>query len=390
MKWEISRSNLKLILVAVALLIAAASLLATHQLSRDLKQEERNKMLVWAEAMRTLMNANETTDLNLVLTVINSNHSIPVIVTNAAGEVNSHRNLPLHAVNAQDTIAQVQELLQEMRQQAKVMHMNLTSSQKGENETISIYYDESVFLHRLTIFPYVQLLVLGLFALVVLLAFVTTQRAEQNRVWVGLSKETAHQLGTPISSLMAWLEVLRDTYPNDSLIPEMAEDVKRLENIADRFSKIGSVPELKACDIREVMERCFHYLRRRSSDKVLFTLSVDDEVAQVPMSAPLFEWVVEVLCKNAIDAMQGEGSITVRCWQRDQRLLMDFTDTGKGLSPTQIHRIFQPGYTTKSRGWGLGLSLAKRIVEVYHHGRIYVLSSELGEGTCFRIELPYA
>ena len=256
------------------------------------------------------------------------------------------------------------------------------------HDNIFVCYDDSVMLKRLTSYPYVQLCVVFVFVVVAIFALLTSKRAEQNKVWVGLSKETAHQLGTPISSLMAWTEILKETYPDDELIPEMDKDVKRLQLIADRFSKIGSLPEPVPSSLNEVMEHVIDYMDRRTSKKVQMIRSFPDHDVTVKLNASLFEWVIENLCKNAVDAMEGAGTITLSINDsNDKEVVVEVTDTGKGIKKKDMRNVFRPGFTTKKRGWGLGLSLAKRIVEEYHHGRIYVKSSELGKGTTFRIEL---
>ena len=256
------------------------------------------------------------------------------------------------------------------------------------HDNIFVCYDDSVMLKRLTSYPYVQLCVVFVFVVVAIFALLTSKRAEQNKVWVGLSKETAHQLGTPISSLMAWTEILKETYPDDELIPEMDKDVKRLQLIADRFSKIGSLPEPVPSSLNEVMEHVIDYMDRRTSKKVQMIRSFPDHDVKVRLNASLFEWVIENLCKNAVDAMEGAGTITLSINDsNDKEVVVEVTDTGKGIKKKDMRNVFRPGFTTKKRGWGLGLSLAKRIVEEYHHGRIYVKCSELGKGTTFRIEL---
>ena len=242
-------------------------------------------------------------------------------------------------------------------------------------------------IKRLSSWPFVQLGIVMVFVVVAIFALLTSKRAEQNKVWVGLSKETAHQLGTPISSLMAWTEILRETYPDDSLLPEMDKDVKRLQLIADRFSKIGSLPELVPTSLTLVMTHVVEYMNRRTSAKVNMISDFPEEDVIVDVNASLFEWVIENLCKNAVDAMEGEGTITLHVEKADDKAIIEVADTGKGIKKKDLRNVFTPGFTTKKRGWGLGLSLAKRIVEEYHKGRIFVKNSELGKGTTFRIEL---
>lgn len=397
MVWTDKVRNLKFIFIGVAIIIVATSLFVSHRLVEDLKNEERTRMEVWAAAMRSLTEAEENTDLNLVLTVINGNNSIPVIVTDEENKILSHRNLGIQSRSSQDSLKQLQGRLIEMRQTGKHMKMPLEITSQEDNTTtqsspvqlhhINIYYEESLILHRLALFPYVQLAVVSLFLLVALVALLSTKKAEQNRVWVGLTKETAHQLGTPISSLMAWIEVLKETYPNDDLLEDMQTDVQRLERITERFSKIGSQPALVNTSICPIIAQTVSYLQRRISSRITITSHIHQEI-ELPLSAPLFEWVLEVLCKNSADAMSGAGSIEISGQIKDGRYIIDVTDTGKGIARKNFSSVFKAGYTTKQRGWGLGLSLSKRIIEKYHHGRIYVFQSIVGKGTTFRIELP--
>ena len=397
MVWTDKVRNLKFIFIGVAIIIVATSLFVSHRLVEELKNEERMRMEVWAAAMRSLTEAEENTDLNLVLTVINGNNSIPVIVTDEENKILSHRNLGIQSRSSQDSLKQLQGRLIEMRQTGKHMKMPLEITSQEDNTTtqsspvqlhhINIYYEESLILHRLALFPYVQLAVVSLFLLVALVALLSTKKAEQNRVWVGLTKETAHQLGTPISSLMAWIEVLKETYPNDDLLEDMQTDVQRLERITERFSKIGSQPALVNTSICPIIAQTVSYLQRRISSRITITSHIHQEI-ELPLSAPLFEWVLEVLCKNSADAMSGAGSIEISGQIKDDRYIIDVIDTGKGIARKNFSSVFKAGYTTKQRGWGLGLSLSKRIIEKYHHGRIYVFQSIVGKGTTFRIELP--
>lgn len=389
--WTDSIRKVKITLVLTAVVIAVVSLVVSHKLIRDLQQEELAKMEVWAEAMRSLINADETTDLNLVLKVINSNNNIPIVVVDGYDNVAIHRNITIKAENEVDSLQQLERIKRQFVENADHMHLAIASPDGGptENEeTLDVYYQDSLMLKRLAYFPYVQLGIVGLFVVVAIFALLSSKRAEQNKVWVGLSKETAHQLGTPISSLMAWTEVLMEMYPDDEMICEMKTDVERLELIAERFSKIGSVPELKDGDLCRVIDNTVAYIRRRTSDKVVFVQSYADAGSVIlPMCAPLMEWVLEVLFKNAIDAMAGAGRLEVTLSGESQRWIIEIKDTGKGISRKNFKTVFKPGFTTKQRGWGLGLSLAKRIIEEYHHGLIYVKESTVGVGTTFRIEL---
>ncbi|MBO5204902.1 MAG: HAMP domain-containing histidine kinase, partial [Prevotella sp.] len=257
----------------------------------------------------------------------------------------------------------------------------------GTDDCQYVCYDESLILKRLAAYPYIQLGVVLIFVVIAILALLYSKRAEQNKVWVGLSKETAHQLGTPISSLMAWVEILKETYPDDELIPEMNRDVERLQRVADRFSKIGSLPEPVSSSMNVVLHNVVEYMDRRTSKKVEIKCECPSHEVMVSMNASLFEWVIENLCKNAVDAMEGKGRITLTLDEDDRMVVIEVTDNGKGIKKKDVKNVFKPGFTTKSRGWGLGLSLAKRIVEEYHKGKIYVKSSEVGVGTTFRIEL---
>lgn len=374
--------NIKIILVVAAVIIAAASLVVSHYLVRDLATEERNRMEVWAEAMRSLNTAEENTDLNLVLKVINENNTIPVIVTDDQGNVQTFRNVELDAMNYEDSLKQASEMA--LRMQASGRDINISLGQDAGN--IHVSYDESVMITRLSFYPYVQLGIVLIFVVIAIFALLTSKKAEQNKVWVGLSKETAHQLGTPISSLMAWTEILREQYPEDELIPEMDKDVKRLQLIAERFSKIGSIPEPVDTPLADMLHHVVDYMDRRTSQKVKIIDDFSSCDAHVMVNPSLFEWVLENLCKNAVDAMEGGGTITIKA-VASPNVVIDVTDTGKGIEKKNIKNVFRPGFTTKQRGWGLGLSLAKRIVEEYHHGKIYVLKSEVGKGTTFRIEV---
>lgn len=389
--WTDSIRKVKITLVVTAVVIAVVSLVVSHKLIRDLQQEELAKMEVWVEAMRSLINADETTDLNLVLKVINSNNNIPIVVIDGDDNVAIHRNISLKAVDEADSLRQLDRIKQQFVENGDHMRLAISAGDEtasAAEEQLDVYYEDSLMLKRLAYFPYVQLGVVGLFVLVAVFALLSSKRAEQNKVWVGLSKETAHQLGTPISSLMAWTEVLKEMYPDDEMIGEMKTDVERLQLIAERFSKIGSVPELKDTDLCRVIDNTVTYIKRRTSDKVVFTQTYPATDAIVlPLCAPLMEWVLEVLFKNAIDAMAGAGSIAVTLMQEDRRWVIEIKDSGKGISRKNYKNVFKPGFTTKQRGWGLGLSLAKRIVEEYHHGAIFVKESTLGVGTTFRIEL---
>lgn len=385
MQWTDRIRQVKILLVVMAIAIAMASLVVSHSMTRDLEAQERSRMEVWAEAMRSLNQADENTDLNLVLKVINDNNTIPVIVLDRKGHVTDFRNLSINASSRADSLMKVTRIGHELLARNRNIRIFLDERHR---DYIDVCYDESLMLKRLSWYPYVQLGVVLLFVVVAIFALLTSKRAEQNKVWVGLSKETAHQLGTPISSLIAWVEILKETYPDDTLIPEMDKDVKRLQLIADRFSKIGSVPAPVPTDLLELLGHVVDYMDRRTSKKVKILTAFPAHQVIVDLNGSLFEWVIENLCKNAVDAMGGEqGTITLKVVETDAWVYLDVRDTGKGIRKRNINNVFRPGFTTKKRGWGLGLSLAKRIVEEYHHGRIYVKESEVGKGTTFRIEL---
>ena len=380
MEWINRTRTVKVILIIIAVLLGVASLVFSNHLVRDLEREEAIRMEIWTEAMRTFNNADEETDLSLVLTVIRGNNTIPIIVLDDRGGIENHSNVRIHGT---DTLGHLMREAAAMREAGNIIRMDMNEP----GRYYDVCYDDSLMLKRLEAYPYIQFGAFAVFLLVALFALLSMKRSEQNRVWVGLSKETAHQLGTPISSLMAWTEILHTTYPDDELIPEMSKDVHRLEIIAERFSKIGSLPETTPEDLEQSLMRVVDYIGRRSSEHITITLSMPDCPIAIRICNPLFEWVIENLCKNAIDAMNGEGRITINVTQTDERVYIDVEDTGKGIAKSHFQNVFSPGFTTKKRGWGLGLSLAKRIIESYHKGRIYVKNSELGKGTVFRIEM---
>ena len=387
MQWTDKIRQVKIVLVVAAVLIAVVSLIVSHFLVRDLSIEERNKMEVWAEAMRSLNSADENTDLGLVLRVIDENNTIPVIVVGDDGQVQTFRNLRIKAKTEADSLRKATEMGRRLMADGRNIRIYL-GEDSLKSGYIDVCYDDSVMIKRLSAWPYVQLGIVLIFVVVAIFALLTSKKAEQNKVWVGLSKETAHQLGTPISSLMAWTEILKESYPDDELIPEMDKDVKRLQLIADRFSKIGSLPEPVPSSLNDVMDHVVDYMNRRTSQKVQMVKDFPTDDVIVRLNASLFEWVIENLCKNAVDAMEGAGRITLHVEETPQRAIIEVSDTGKGIRKKDIGNVFRPGFTTKKRGWGLGLSLAKRIVEEYHKGRIWVRNSEVGRGTTFRIELP--
>ena len=373
--------HIRTILIVVAVIIAISSLLVSHSLVRDLEREERNKMEVFAEAYRTFNNADENTDLSLVLEVISSNNTIPVVILDKNDNITSFLNLE---IPKQDTLRYLKQYVDAMRDNGN--SIRLYHEDGNQDSYTEVCYGESVLINRLTIFPYIQLGVVLIFVLIAIFALLSFKKTEQNRVWVGLSKETAHQLGTPISSLIAWIELLKDKY-SDALILEMEKDVNRLQMIAERFSKIGSMPAPVQEDMVMVLDRVVAYMERRTPNSVQFVKNFPDPPLNAAVNASLFEWVIENLCKNAVDAMDGQGTLTINLFREGDVVAIEVTDTGKGISKNLYKSVFNPGFTTKKRGWGLGLSLAKRIVEEYHNGKIYVKKSEPGNGTTFRIEL---
>ncbi len=385
MQWTDKIRRVKIVFLLAAILVAVGSLYVSKTLTDKLKQEEQGRMEVWAEAMKSLGRADANTDLSLVLKVLNENDYIPVVLLDRRDNVTDFRNVSLHADNRVDSLREARQLALGWIADGHVIKLAIDNSNKNY---INVCYGESLILKRLTVFPFVQLAVVVIFVVLAVFALLASKRAEQNRVWAGLSKETAHQLGTPISSLMAWVEVLKEEYPDDDLIPELDKDVSRLRLISDRFSKIGSKPELALTSLTEVLAHVVDYIDRRTSHNVIIQCQLPDHEVMVNINAALFEWVIENLCKNAVDAMNGgPGTISITAMEAGQMVTIDVADTGKGIGKKNIKNVFRPGFTTKKRGWGLGLSLAKRIVEEYHQGRIFVKSSEVGVGTTFRIEL---
>ena len=373
------RQKGKLIFLLISVLLVGGVLYVSNDLVDDLSVEERKKMEIWAEATRELASDKTEMSMELILKVIQSNTSIPAILVDENGAINQYVNLNLPE---SDPEKYLQRKLAQLQSGSNVIEISL-----GGDEKQYLYYDDSILLKRLSFYPYVQLGVMVLFVLIVYFALISTKKAEQNKVWVGLSKETAHQLGTPISSLMAWMDLLEASGVDPALLSDMNKDVKRLSVIAERFSKIGSKPEMELVYVNEVLENATEYMRRRVSSKVQITTHLPSDAEGAMVCLPLFEWVIENLCKNAVDAMNGEGRIDVYLTSERQQIYIDIKDTGKGIARKNFKTVFNPGYTTKKRGWGLGLTLAKRIIEEYHAGRIFVKESEVGKGTTFRIEL---
>jgi K+-sensing histidine kinase KdpD len=379
-------NTINIIIVLLLVVVVVISSLVTNHLVNQFEQEEQKKIQLWAEATRQFILADEDDNIDLLLQVMEGNTTIPVYMVDTNYNLLLSRNVkePKHNVDAFYTskinMLRATQAPIEVRVSSDVMQY--------------IYYEDSTVLNWLSYFPYIQIIVMLALAGMAAIALIMSQRSEKNTLWVGLSKETAHQLGTPISSLNAWIELLKSQYPNDTFIPQMDEDIRRLQMITERFSKIGSQPTLEQQSVMPVLRSAMDYMRARTSNKVEYRLEVRDESlkARAMLCVPLFEWVIENLCKNAIDSMEGKGTITIEMKQevykaKGEKIVIDITDTGKGIDRRNFQTIFRPGYTSKKRGWGLGLSLAKRIIEDYHRGKLFVKQSQLGVGTTFRIVL---
>ncbi|MDD3740549.1 MAG: HAMP domain-containing sensor histidine kinase [Bacteroidales bacterium] len=383
MKIYRQKKQWKFLLVLFAAIIGGLSLWYTNKLMDKLSSEEHKRIELWAEATQQLINSDPDQDVSFLFEVLRNNETIPVILVNMEGEILSFRNLD--SIKMLDTVYQ-QKKLDEFMNNGKENFIIKTEDGIPLNK---IYYSDSNLLRQLYYYPYIQLALVFLFILVSYFAFNISRKAEQDQVWLGMSKETAHQLGTPISSLMAWLEILKDTYSdNPDLFKELEKDIKRLEKITDRFSKIGSQPQLSPMDIFEVLESSLAYIKSRIPNTIKITtdFSLENRIL-IPLNPGLFEWVIENLCKNAVDAIGQKGEIIISVEKHLDFIYIDVKDTGKGIHKKYFKTVFNPGYTTKNRGWGLGLSLVKRIVEQYHQGKVFVKQSEIGVGTTFRIVL---
>lgn len=397
----------KTIFLVIASITIIIFLVVSNGLVKDLATQERERMHIWAQATERLAHASADADLEFLLTIISQNNSIPVLIADADANISQFRNFKLPERTKADTYTYDQlsrrnrqhltSILQKATGGKKLSEMARNNPHFIEVEMLPgtyqyIYYEDSILLRRLSYYPYVQLLVMIILVTIIYTAVIYTKRAEQNRVWVGLSKETAHQLGTPISSLMAWNEYLKtcedDPQAVDEAVTEINKDVNRLSVIADRFSKIGSVPELTLEYLNNSITQALEYMRARVSGKVEFKMNMPADDYGALLNPSLFEWVMENLTKNAVDAMEGAGTITITTGALPDKIYIDISDTGKGIPRKNFKTVFNPGYTTKKRGWGLGLTLVKRIIEEYHGGKIYVKRSEIGQGTTFRIELP--
>lgn len=375
-----SRKRLfKLFILVGAVIIGSASLIYTKLLTDELKIEEERKVALWAEATRQLVQPDiDEQAVSLMLEVLKNNNTVPVLLTDEEGKVYHHRNIKLPKQHEEEYL---QEELVRMQNTGKRIIINL-----GDNEVQYLYYRSSLLLVKLTWFPIVQLIIIIVFVLTAYFAFSSARKQEQDQVWVGMSKETAHQLGTPISSLMGWADLLALKEENNQIVPEMKKDISRLQNVADRFSKIGSKPILKSLDLKELVSGTLNYFQNRVSSKITFKLDFE-ESKTIKANAVLLEWVLENLIKNAIDATLGKGVISISSKHEGDHIIIDIKDDGKGIHKSKHSTVFEPGYTSKERGWGLGLTLTKRIVEEYHGGKVFVKESELYKGTTFRIIL---
>lgn len=371
--------NWKTYLIIVAMCIVGASLYYTNQLAAKLADEERKNIGQLVEALKILNTTEDPTALQLASLVIEQNKTLPLILTDESGLIVSSINLDSNKVKKSATYTN------EMLARFKELHLPIVFEYSGGKQ--HVYYGESNLLIQLRYYPYIQLTIIILFLAIVLIALSSAHRSLQNQVWVGLSKETAHQLGTPLSSIEGWLELLKDNEGNAEAVSEMQKDLDRLKLVADRFGKVGSAPQLEEENLIIRLQNMVDYMQKRAPSKVSIGLTTNNNDVPVNISGPLFDWVIENLMRNALDAMDGKGEIEVRIQDNKQQVIVDVSDTGKGILKHQIKKIFDPGFTTKKRGWGLGLSLSKRIIEKYHHGSLFVKQSELGKGTTFRILL---
>lgn len=378
-KFYQTRETLQIIFTSLSLLLVGSFLYISDSLMRTLAAEEKNKMEIWAEATRSLASNESQGDMNLVLKVIQGNTSIPVIILDDKDQLLWHLNLD---IPSRDTLQFISREIEALKQKNNRIEIHVS-----DNIRQYLYYEDSKLLKQLAYFPYLQVFILMLFILIAYWALESTRKAEQNQIWAGLSKETAHQLATPISSLMAWIEYLKDNGTNKEIVDEMQKDIVRLTTITDRFSKIGSSPSLEVADIRSVLSKAVGYMQRRVSSRCKIVTDLPEEITG-RISVPLFEWVIENLIKNAVDATEGAGVIRIRATVENDKIIIEIQDNGKGIPKKHFNAIFRPGFTTKKRGWGLGLSLSRRIITEYHYGRIYVRESRPDVSTVIRIELP--
>lgn len=375
------KNTWKFLLFLCATGIGIVTLLYTETFLKKLRQEEEKRLYLWAESVNTINRSSSDAELTLASLIIESNTTIPLIMTDSEGNIISFRNLDEKRENDQSYL---QEQLKKMKAEHDPIEVPFDTDQVN-----LIYYRNSYLLTQLRMYPLVLLAVIGLLVAVAYLAFSSSRRAEQDRVWTGMARETAHQIGTPLSSLVGWVHLLREQNLEPMIADEIERDIHRLERITDRFSKIGSIPKLENQDLLELIRRTVDYLKSRVARRVdLEFHEPDNGQWQALLNAPLFEWVLENLIRNAVDSLEGEGRVDVRVEQSNNQLKIIVSDTGKGMNVAQQRKVFRPGYTTKKRGWGLGLTLAKRIVEQYHNGQLSVMSSEPSKGTQMLVRIP--
>jgi signal transduction histidine kinase len=377
--------NWKTLFAVVGISIAASTILYSNYLSNKIKHEEKQKVEAWVEAQKTILLATEKTNLNLATKIATENDDIPIIETNENDSITGNY-INLDKENIKISTSYLQKKLIEFKKQNKPVIVVLTEQPYTANK---YYYGESNLQKEVRYYPIIQLLIIGLFVIVILFTLKSNFESSQNQLWAGMAKETAHQLGTPVSSLEGWSEILKDNYPSDKIIPEINKDIYRLKLITDRFGKIGSAPQLQKTNIIELLNNMIEYIKKRSGQKVQFSLvSHISSNYEINLSPTLFDWVIENLLKNALDAMKGQGKIMCTLTDDANHLIIDIQDSGAGIIQPHLKKIFNPGFTTKKRGWGLGLTLSKRIIEQYHKGKIFILSTEVNVGTTFRILLP--
>jgi signal transduction histidine kinase len=374
--------NWRTLLAVIGILIVTGTIFYSRYVANKIAVEEKQKVEEWVEASKSLNDPNNT-DVILPFKITQNNDDIPIIVTNERDSITEYVNL--------DTLKAANDpgYLEKKLRKFKGLNQPIIWYDPQDSTRVNrYYYGHTALLNEVRYYPLVQLFIVGLFIAVTLLALRGSYRSVQNQVWAGMAKETAHQLGTPVSSLEGWVEMLKDTSGNEKIVQELEKDVDRLRLVSDRFGKIGSTPQLEEVNLVTQINRMVDYMKKRATGKISFSVNAygqRDVIARV--SPPLFDWVIENLLKNALDAMEGRGSITVNIREDEKEVQIDVTDTGKGISKQNIARVFKPGFTTKKRGWGLGLSLSKRIISLYHKGEIFVKHSELGKGTTFRIVL---
>ncbi len=374
--------NWRTLLALLAIFIVSGTIWYSTYLANKIEKEERQKVEAWVEASTSLLNPNNSGDTRLHLKIIQDNDDVPIIEANEKDSITNYQNLDTAKIKNDPAY------LKNTLTKFKSINDPVVWIDPLDSSHINRYYfSHSRLLTETRFFPLVQLFIVALFILITVIALRTSYRSTQNGVWAGMAKETAHQLGTPVSSLEGWVEILKEQYATESFVPEIEKDVSRLRLVSDRFGKIGSTPQLEPRNIVTQIEQMVEYIRKRAGGRVNFVMNTNSPTIQANISAPLFDWVIENLLKNALDAMEGKGTIKITVQQQPKEIIIDVADTGKGISSKNLAQVFKPGFTTKKRGWGLGLSLSKRIIEQYHKGSIMVKYSEPGKGTTFRIVL---